>query len=324
MTPITNTFKTYETIGRREELSDVIYRISPEETPFLSNGGKDGCDATYTEWQTDALTAASSSNKHVEGDEVSSFTAVVPTVRLGNRTQIARKDLIVSKTQERVKKAGRKSEVAYQMALRSAELKRDMEAGLTANQGSAAGNATTARAAGSILAFLKTNVDKYTDGVNPVYTTEPTDVRTDGTVPRNFAESQVKTVLNLCWTEGGKPTIVMVGGTNKMNASKFAGIATLRKEASGAKAATIVGAADIYVSDFGNVSFVPNRFQRGKDALVLDPTMYKVSYLRPFEWTDLAKTGDTAAKKALFVEYTLKVMNEKAHGLVTDLTTTIN
>lgn len=324
MAPIANTFKTYETIGTREELSDVIYRISPEETPFMSNGGKDTCDNTYTEWQTDALAAASSSNKQVEGDDVTSFTAVTPTVRLGNRTQIARKDLLVSKTQERVKKAGRKSEVAYQMALKSAEIKRDMESALCANQASAAGNASTARAHGSILAFIKTNVDKYTDGVNPVYTTEPNNARTDGTVPRNFAESQVKTVLNLCWTEGGKPTIVLVGGTNKMNASKFAGIATLRKEAAGAKAATIVGAADLYVSDFGNVSFVPNRFQRGRDALVLDPAMYKIAYLRPFEWTDLAKTGDTAAKKALFVEYTLKVLNEKAHGLVADLTTTIN
>lgn len=323
MAPITNTFKTYETVGAREELADVIYRISPEETPFMSNGRRGSCDATYTEWQTDALAAASTSNKHVEGDEVSSFTAVTPTVRLGNRTQISRKDLIVSKTQERVRKAGRKSEVAYQMAKRSAELKRDMEAILTSNQASAAGDATTARALGSILAFIKTNVDKDAGGSNPSYTTEPNATRTDGT-QRNFAESQLKNVIQLAWTEGGKPTIVMVGAANKQNASAFAGIAQIRKAVEGNRAASIIGAADLYVSDFGNVTFVPNRFQRGRDALVLDPTMYQVAYLRPFEWTDLAKTGDTAAKKALFVEYTLKVFNEKALGLVADLTTTVN
>lgn len=323
MAIIANTFKTYETVGVREDLSDIIYRISPEETPVMSNGRKDTCDSTYTEWQQDSLQSPDTANAQLEGDDQTTFTAVVPTVRLGNRTQISNKSLIVSKTQERVRKAGRKSEVAYQASLRAAELKRDIESIMCMNQASVAGNASTARKTGSLLAFIKTNVDKASDGSNPSYTTEPNATRTDGT-QRNFAESQLKNVLQLCWNEGGRPKMVVVGGSNKVNASQFAGIAQIRKAVEGNEAASIIGAADIYVSDFGTVSFVASRFSRARDALVLDPKMYGLAYLRPFEWSDLAKTGDTAAKKLLVTEYAVKVYHEKAIGLIADLTTTVN
>lgn len=289
----------------------------------MSNGGRESVDAVLFEWQTDELANVDTANAQIEGFDNPSFSTVTPTVRVQNRVQISSKDVIVSRTEERVKKAGRKSELAYQLAKRSAELKRDMEAIATSNQAATAGNATTARTTGSILAFLTTNTDiGGGSAADPVNAPQPTSTRTDGT-QRNFSETQLKTVLSLAWTNGGKPRIVMVGAANKQNASAFTGIAQNRKAVEGNKAATIIGAADIYVSDFGNITFVPNRFQRGRDALVLDPDMYSFAYLDPFKTEPLAKTGD-ATKRLLVVEWGLKVHNEKAHGLIADLTTTVN
>lgn len=315
----TNTFTTYDAKGIREDLSDVIYNISPEETPFMQSAGKATAKNTYFEWQTDALAAATTANAYVDGDDIDSVTypAVTPTVRLGNYTQISRKAAIVSGTEEAVTKAGRKKEMAYQMAKRSAELKRDMETICLANQGAVAGDTSTARKTGSLLAFIKTNTSKGSGGVDPVYTTSPTDVRTDGT-QRAFSETILKAVLSAVWAQGGNPEVLSVGPFNKAAVSQFAGIAGARFNVQGAKPSTIIGAADIYVSDFGNVSVVPNRFQRERDALVLDPEYYSMAYLRPFFKKDLADTGDSD-KAAIIVEWGLKVHTEKALGGAFDL-----
>src|SRR5574341_558264 len=279
MAAITNTYQTYQAKGIRESLSNVIYNISPEDTPFMSNGGRENVENTFFEWQLDSLAATDTANKHIEGDDVTSFAAVVPTSRVGNRTQISRKTLIIAGTTEAVKRAGRGSEREYQLAKLSAELKRDMEAIVLSNQASAAGNATTARATGSLLAFLFTNTSFGAAGADPVYTTEPNATRTDGT-QRAFTEALLKTVLNDVWTSGGKPRFIMRGGLQKQVFSGFAGIAEVRKEIQGNRMATIVGAADVYVSDFGNLTAVPNRFQRNRDAFLLDPDMYSFAYLR--------------------------------------------
>lgn len=315
-----NTFQTYQTVGIREELSDIIYNISPEDTPGMSNGGRGSVDNTLFEWQTDELAAAVDDNQQVEGDDVDADAADA-TTRLKNYTEIGRKSVQISGTNERVKKAGRKSELAYQLAKRSAELKRDMEKALFSNVGASAGSASTARVTGKLLAFIKTNVNKGAGGTDPVYTDIPTDPRNDGT-QRPFEEDLLKDVLQKVWNSGGKPKIVSVGPINKMNASLFLGIAQIRKDAPGTKPATIIGAADVYVSDFGPVTFVPDRFQRERDAFVLDPEMYSIEYLRPFFTKNLADTGDST-KKALFVEWGLRVNNEAGLGLVADLGTTI-
>jgi len=159
MSAIANTFQTYDAKGIREDLSDIIYNISPTETPFMANAGRGKASNTLFEWQTDSLANTNTSNAQLEGDDVSSFDAVSPTVRLGNYTQISRKTVVIAGTEEVVNKAGRKSELAYQLAKKGKELKRDMEAICLANQGAAAGNDTTARVTGSILAFIKTNVN---------------------------------------------------------------------------------------------------------------------------------------------------------------------
>jgi hypothetical protein len=317
---ITNTFQQFQAIGVREELSDIIYNISPTECPFLQNAGRGKISNTFFEWQTDALATASTTNHQVEGDDLGTtgYDAVTPTVRLGNRAQISRKSVIISDTEEIVDKAGRKSEISYQLAKKGKELKRDMEADLLSNHGSNAGSASTARVTAALLAFLKTNIDKASDGTAPVYTTEPTDVWTDGTA-RAFTETILKNVVQQCWTNGAEPKTVMVGAAGKQVVSTFSGIVELMSTQEKLAAYTIIGAADAYVSDFGTLAVVPNRFQRTSTAFVLDWDFVSVDYLRPFKQEPMAKTGD-AEKRMLIVEYGLRVKNEKALGVAVDLT----
>jgi hypothetical protein len=317
MAIVANTFLTYNAKGIREDLANVIYSISPETTPFVSNVGKGSISNTAFDWQTDAL-AAAGANAALEGDDTT-FAAVTPTVRLQNYAQISNKNVIISGTEEKVNKAGRKSELAYQIARRGAELKRDIEFIALNGQAAVAGDSTTARTTGSLSAFLKTNTNKAGDGVDPVYTTIPDDTRTDGT-QRDFTEVILKDVIQQVWTEGGMPKILLVGPVNKQKASAFTGIAAQRYNAEGAKASTIVAAADIYVSDFGNVSIVASRFQRERDAFVVDPEYASIDYLRPMQTIDLARTGD-AEKRLMLCEWGVRIHTEKAHGIAADLTT---
>jgi hypothetical protein len=326
MSQTTNTFDTFNAKGIRESLSNVIYNISPEETPFMSNIGRESVKNTFYEWQTDSLAQASTTNAQIEGDDVSTYDSTAATVRLGNYTQVSRKTLILSGTLESVDKAGRRSELAYQLAKRSAELKRDMESIMLTNQaasGGSAGVSTAIRRTGSLLAFLKTNTDKGSGGNDPSYTTQPNATRTDALAAdqRTFTETILKSVIQKVWTSGGTPKVLMVGPVNKQRVSGFQGIAEIRKDVPGRGPATIIGAADVYVSDFGAVSVIPNRFQRERDAFVLDPEYASVAYLRPFQTVELAKTGD-AEKRMIVVEWGLKVNTEAAHGLAADLTTT--
>lgn len=315
MAIVANTFTRYSAIGIREDLSNVIYNISPEETPFISNIGRENVKNTYFEWQTDSLAAASASNAALEGDDVSSFTAVNPTSRVGNYTQISTKNVVISGTLEALDKAGRRSELTYQLAKLGSELKRDMEAALLANQSPVAGNTTTARRTAGLPAWLKTNVNKASDGANNAGVS----ARTDGT-QRAFTEALLKDVVSQVWTSGGTPKMLMVGAFNKQAASAFNGIATRYRDVPAGQQAQIVGAADVYVSDFGTVNIVPNRFQRARDGFIVDPDYASLAILRPIQQMELAKTGD-AEKRLMLVEYGLKVSNEAAHGIIADLTT---
>jgi hypothetical protein len=322
MAVVSNTYNTYDTKGIREDLSDVIYNISPEDTPFMSNAGRGGMKQTFKEWQVDSLAAVDSANAVVEGDDVSAFAAAAPTTRVGNYAQISRKTVIVSDTNEEVDAAGRKSELAYQLSKRSAELKRDMEAILCGtNQGAVSGGTAVARKLASLLAFIKTNTDKGGTGADPVYTSgAPAAGRTDGTT-RAFTEVILKSVMQKVWTAGGLASgkaSLMVDGVQKQVVSAFTGIATKTIQQSGAKTATIIGAADVYVGDFGTITVIPNRFQRSRDAFLLNWDFVSVDYLRKFRTVKLAKTGD-AEKRMLLAEYTLRVNNEAALGLAADL-----
>jgi hypothetical protein len=243
-----------------------------------------------------------------------------PTTRVGNRTQIAQKTIKISGTLQSVDKAGRKSEKAYQLAKASAEIKRDMETSLLSNQTAANGDSSTARKLGGLQAWLNSNYDGGTDGVAGNLGTT---ARTNGT-NRTFTETLLKTVIKEVYASGGNPKVLMVNPAHKQLVSAFAGIAAQRFMAPSNTPTTIVAAADVYMSDFGTVSVVPNRFMTSTNtcdevAYVLDPDMAAVAYLRPFQTNELAVTGDSESTQ-LLAEYTLEVKNEAAHGIIADLT----
>jgi hypothetical protein len=311
------TFTRFDAIGAREDLSDVIYNISPTDTPIMSSIGKSKATGVYHEWQTDALAAATTSNALIEGADATSAT-LSPSVRIGNYTQIVGKTVQVSGTLESVDKAGRKSEKAYQLAKASAEIKRDIEAIITANQGQAVGSNSVARKMGSLLSYIKTNTNEgsgTTAGVDPV--TIGVSTRTDGTT-RTFTETMLKDAIAKVFTSGGTPSALFVSPAQKQVVSGFTGLAAQRYQVPTNGQATILAGADLYQSDFGVLQIVPNRFMRTRDALILDPEYAALAYLRPFQTNDLAKTGDSDNTQIL-AELTLEVRNEAAHGGVFDL-----
>lgn len=313
------TYKAFTAVGQKEDLSDVIYNISPTDTPFMSSVGKTKATAVLHEWQTDSLAAANANNAAVEGGDASSAT-LSPSTRIHNRTQISQKTIQISGTLESVDKAGRKSEKAYQLSKASAELKRDMEKILLSNQIAVVGDTSTARKLGGLQAWLNTNTSLGTDGVAG---SAGTTAKVDGT-NRTFTEAQLKEVVREAYTEGGNPSVVMLSPSKKQAFSAFTGIAEQRFAAPSNKQSTIVGAADVYLSDFGTLSVVPNRFMTveadaGEVVFVLDPEYACVAYLRPFSTNELAKAGDSD-KTQLLVEYTLEVKNQAAHGIIADLT----
>jgi hypothetical protein len=316
------TFTRFDAVGAREDLSDVIYDISPQDTPIMSSIGKTKATAVYHEWQTDALAAATTSNAAVEGADATAAT-LSPTTRIGNYTQIVQKTVQISGTLESVDKAGRKSEKAYQLAKASAELKRDIEAIITANQGQSAGNSSTARKLGSLLSYIKTNTNKgsgtTTAGEDP--TTIGVSTRVDADTTRTFTETMLKDVVQKVFTSGGTPSLLVVPPALKQVVSNFTGLAQHRYNSNASGDVTILAGADLYQSDFGVISIVPNRFMRSRDALVLDPEYAALAYLRPFQTNDLAKTGDSE-KTQILAELTLEVRNEAAHGGVFDLSAT--
>jgi hypothetical protein len=313
----TNTFTTYSAIGNREDLSDMIYRIDPTDTPFMSGIDKAKASAVNHEWQTQALAAANGANAQLEGDDATADTAT-PTVRLGNICQISRKVPQVSGTQQAVEHAGRDNEMAYQEMLKGLELKRDMETVLSGtNQAKNTGNSSTARLTASVLSWIKTATAKGASGADPS-AADGTGTRTDGT-QRIFTETFLKTVLQTIWNNGGKPDTIMTGGFNKQVFSTFTGRASPIEET---KAKKITASVDAYESDFGTLKVVANRFSRPRDVLILQMDMWAIAYLngRKMVSIPLAKTGDSERKEVLS-EYALEARNEKASGGVFDLTT---
>ena len=295
------TLDTYDTVGIRQDLQDAIYDISPTTTPFMSTVGRTKAKNTKHEWQTDSLSDVDLANAQVEGADAVSPTLTSTTMN-DNWTQISDKVVQVSSTDDVVDKAGRTTETAYQLAKASSELKRDMESILLSDQaGSAGGGTGTARTLKAIQSWLTTNVVTAGDGASTAFTED------------NLNEAVLE-----AYTQGGEPSMLLVSPSNKQAVSKFAGIAEQRFQAPSNKPTTIVATADIYMSDFGTLSVVPDRFLDNSVALVLDPSMASVAYLRPFKKTKLAKTGDSE-KYMMNVEYTLVVKNEKAHAMINDI-----
>ena len=296
-----NVMLTYDTNGRREDLQDAIYDISPTTTPFMSTIGRTKAKATYHEWQTDNLADVDSDNAQLEGADAVA-PALATTEKVGNRTQISDKVVQVSTTDDVVDKAGRSTETAYQLAKASSELKRDMETILLSDQAQDAGGPALARKLQGMQAWVTTN-DVTASGTGGVTT---------------FDEEDLKGAMLKAYDEGGEPSMLLVSPKNKVQVSSFTGIAEQRYQAPKSSPTTIIGTADVYLSDFGTLNVVPDRFLDDACALFVDPSMANVAYLRPFKKTKLAKTGDSE-KHLMNVEYTLVVKNEKAHAKVSGI-----
>lgn len=317
----TNTVETYDSSVIREDLQDALISISPTETPVMSAIGRRNVNNTYFEWGVVSLAAASSSNRVIEGEAAPGNDAMTAAVRQGNYTQISDKVVEVSDTAEAVQGAGNEQTIAKQIAYKLKELKRDMETMLTANVAASAGASGTARQTAGLPAFLRTNASRGSGGADGTTSGSGDSgyvdaAATDGT-QRDVTEDLLKSVIAQCWEAGAEPSVVICGAGVKQEISTFTGNATKYKDI---KDKTLSAAIDIYVSDFGQLQIVPNRFSRGRDVLVLDPNYARVAYLKPTTQKPLARTGHSE-RRLISVEYGLQVDNEAAHGVVADVNT---
>lgn len=315
--------------GIREDLEDTIWELFPEDTWCLSNFDKVEATASYHEWLGDEL-ASASLNAVVEGDDAS-FADIDPPGRYGNQCQISRKTFMISGTLEKVKKAGRKSEVAREAMKKMKELKRDMEVALTNHQEASAGGGTTARQLGGMEVWIGgTTINAATGtGANAVRATiasagettvpltsgAPTTAITEGATVGPLSELALKCALQGAWEDGGDPRVILAHAQNKAYIDGFTGVATRFVDVGRSAEASIIGAANLYVSDFGRHQVILHRYCRARTVMAIDPDYWAVAFLRrPFR-EELAKTGD-ATKHQILTEYTLVARNWRANGKV--------
>jgi hypothetical protein len=317
MTAPTNTLTTYAAVGNREDLENMIYKIAANKTPFTSNIGKDKAAATYHEWQTFSLRTPVGTNKQVQGDDTTA-TAAKTTTRVGNRTQIFKESGSVSGTQEAVDAAGRSSEMAWQKLQKGEELATDIEVSMLGNYASIAGDGTTAAQTGGALAWMTSNVSRGAGGSSGGFSAGVVAAATNGT-QRPFTEALLQTVLASGFSNGA-PNIrqAYMSASHKQIASSFTGIADIRSEVKGTNQAVIIAAADVYVSDFGQIAMIPVQYGLTRAVVLIDPDMLAVGTLRPMKTTMLGKSGDNT-KFQVVAEKTLVCRNQRGNAVIADL-----
>ncbi len=309
-----STHSTYDHIGRREDLGDIIYDVSPTETPFLSAIPKGKAESTKHEWLTRSLTAATGSNAVIEGDDATTDAANA-NVRLYNYTQISDKVARVTGTQEAVNNAGMKNTMAREMEDKMKELKRDVEVTLLQDVAYVSGNDTLARKMAGLSTYVITNISKASDAT--AATGDGSDAHTEGTA-RALLESYVEAALALAWSNGGNPSLGILNAFQKRKFASFSGSSTKTSDGEKRK---VVNNVEIYIDPLGTeIRLVPCRQAPTNTVFFVDPEMLEFSTLRNFFTKDLAKTGDSE-RKQIIVEYTMEVRNEKAHAAIMDLTT---
>ena len=321
MAKVTNAFATYSATANREDLSNTIYNIDPFDTPFMSAAGRRNVKNRIFDWQTESLPAVDTGNAKEEGFELSR-SAATATVRVSNTTQISSRDATVSGSQESADAAGKRSEMAHQMALVSKALKRDMESILCSNQARVAGNDSgTARKTRALEHWISTNVGA--GGTSYANAASETAALTDGSTSVALTETIFNDILQTAYTNGAEPKVVLVRPAIKRKISTFTGRSGSQIAVSKVEA---VNTVDIYRSDFGDVKILPSRWLRTRTisskevsaALFLDPEYASVAYYRPFQTVDIAKVGD-AETKMILAEYGLEMGNEKAHAKLPDI-----
>ncbi|MCS5594804.1 MAG: DUF5309 domain-containing protein [Porticoccaceae bacterium] len=310
-----NTFDSYDANGIREDLENVIYNISPEETPFYSSLKKTSASNTLHEWQTDSL-RASAANAHVEGDDTTA-NAVSGTTRQGNYTQIFKNAVTVADTDEGLDKAGRSAEMAYQTLKIAKEQKLDIEKALLDNNARVSGGSTTARELAGAPSWMTSNITNAGTG-GASATGDGTDARTDGT-QTVFSQADFDLAMQSIWENGGRPDSVYLSAFQMNKALGFTGNNNQRSNVQ-AGDEKVVKSLDVYVTPWGTVEFTPTRENRGRDVFIMQNDMWSAAVLRSTKNTALAKTGDST-KRQVLTELTLVCKNEAASGMVVDCST---
>ena len=313
----------------REDLTDLIYNISPTEVPFQANAGRGNADNTLHEWQIDSLDNVDLSNAAVDGQDFVNPTLNAAS-RIGNYLQISIKYLNISRRANIVNKAGRRSEVAYQLAKLGKELRRDVEGIATQNDAAVQGTNAIASETGSLRSWIATNTVRGAGGADPALSNgtfgEPTTGPTDGTQTA-LTETNILQVLRECYIQGGNPNMMMCGPTVKQRFSNYmfdpssnARIATQRQDQGPVNrgGVSVIGAVDVYVSDFTVIDVVPNRFQRERDFWILDTEYWEICYLDGYKTEVIAKVGD-AERRQILVDWCVASHQEAASGVVADV-----
>ena len=321
----------------REDLSDVIYNISPTEVPAQSNFGRGSASEVFKEWIIDKL-ADAAENAHIDGDNFSGDTLTAGN-RLGNYCQISRKDIVVSRRSNVVNKAGRRSEIAYQTAKGAKEIRRDMELDITKRHEAVVPATSTASQSAGVSAWLRTNDLRGAGATSPGLSGTgdlsgyPDAVGTAGT-DRALSEATMLNVCRMAYDQGGNPNMAQMNPQLKQGLSTFllssgSRVATQYQDQGPVNrgGVSVVGAVDVMVTDFQVMDIVPNRFAPepgGTDngeVHVLDTDYWEVSMLDPYQVVTIAKVGDHE-RRQLIVDYALCSKNEAASGVVADLTDT--
>lgn len=313
MAKVTNAFATYQAQANREDLSDVIYNIDPFDTPMTSAAGRRSVSNIVFDWQTESLPAVNTTGE-LEGFELSRSEGT-PTVRQAGVAQIMKRDATVTGTQNAANPAGKRKEMAHQMALVGKALKRDCESvAFGTIQDEELGDDSTARATFPLPNWIVSNIDEAGDATTAIPGTKTP--RVDGT-QRALTETMFNDVLQSCYENGAEPSIYIVGPHNKRVVSTFTGRSSARQMIAYNK---VVNSVTIYASDFGNIKIIPSRWIRPRDSFLIDPSYYRLGYYRAYERSGLGKIGD-ADTEMIVTEFGLQVDNEKAHGAILDLAT---
>lgn len=291
-------YKTYDQVGAKEDVSDIISTLTPTKTPFQSVIGADTCDNTLFQWQEDELRAVQA-NAQVEGFTAADAT-LTPTLMRSNYTQILEKTIKVSGSADKRSTYGRAKESAYQMAKAMKEVKRDLEHAMVGlGQAATAGDSNTARLMASYASQIDASMLVKTGAVGTAIT-----------------EAKLLEALQKQWAAGAEPDTVMVTADDSLVIAGFANSAGRSREINnGSKDRAIVNAVDLYVSPFGEVKVVLNRFLRAGDTLVFDPANWKQVTFRNWFRETLAKDGDNV-KMMIVGEFSLKHTNFKASAIV--------
>lgn len=318
-----NTYVSSSASGNREELSDVVSRITPEDTPIYTMiNSKDKIEQTNPEWQKDAL-APPAANAHPEGDTFT-YQATTSVERLKNYTQIFKKSFIISGTQDAVKNAGNYEQSGQQLAKRFVEFKKDVEYAILENNASVG---TGTRELGGLPSWYETNASRGASGADGGYAsgTGLTTAATDGT-QRAFTKALLDTTLQDIYVAGGNVDYMVCSPYVKSVFATFmsdANVAALRTHVNDTKQVTVVGTVDVYQGPHGTVKVVPNRVQAvsadlARHVHILDTSQLAFKWLRPMKYEAGAKDSD-GKKHNIIGEGTLCVKNEAGLGTVSDV-----